>query len=47
MEEDLKLAAEQLVKVRRERLREQYVTEMAVWQRELAFRGVTIESKHS
>lgn len=45
MEEDLKLAAEQLTKVRRERLREQYAEEMAAWQRELMAKGLAIESK--
>lgn len=45
MDEDLRLAAEQLTKVRRERLREQYHSEMEGWQRELCARGLSIQSK--
>lgn len=40
--EDLKIAAEQLTKTRRERLRELYRTEMAQWQRELASKGLAV-----
>ncbi len=43
MTEDLRLAAEQLTRVRRERLREQYKAEMDHWQRELAKLGLTID----
>lgn len=43
MEKDLKLAAEQLAKARRERLRELYNAEMAGWQAELGAKGLAIE----
>jgi len=45
MAEDLALAAEQLTRVRRERLRGQYAEEMAGWQRELVAKGLAIEAK--
>lgn len=45
MAEDLMLAAAQLTKVRRERLRELYHAEMTQYQKELAAKGLTIEVK--
>jgi len=45
MAEDLRVAAEQLLRLRRERLREVYAAEMAAWQRELAAKGLTIETR--
>lgn len=45
MAEDLRVAAEQLLRLRRERLREVYATEMAAWQRELAAKGLTVETR--
>lgn len=43
MDEDLRLAASQLTRVRRERLREQYLAEMAAWQRALGERGLAFD----
>lgn len=45
MDDDVRLAAEQLTRVRRERLREQYVSEMAAWQKELAALGLALAVK--
>lgn len=45
MADDLKLMSANLVKIRRERIRELYTEEMAQLQRELAARGLTIETK--
>ena len=42
MQADLKSAAEELVKVRRERIREFYAAERAGWQAELAARGLVM-----
>jgi hypothetical protein len=44
--EDLRIAAEQLVKVRRERLRELYKAEMEAWQAELAAKGLALHASH-
>ena len=44
MEGDLKTASEELVKVRRERLRAMYAAERASWQEQLAARGLTMET---
>jgi len=42
--EDLRIAAEQLTKARRERLRELYRSEMEQWQRELAAKGLALHT---
>lgn len=44
--EDLRIAAEQLIKVRRERIRELYRVEMEGWQRELAAKGLALHVSH-
>ena len=44
MERDLKAASEELVKVRRERLRALYAEDRARWQAQLAARGLVIET---
>lgn len=44
MERDLKAASEELVKVRRERLRALYAEDRGRWQAELASRGLVIET---
>lgn len=44
MERDLKSASEELVKVRRERLRALYAEDRARWQAQLAARGLVIET---
>lgn len=44
MADDLRIAAEQLTRARRERLRELYASEMAQWQRELAAKGLAISN---
>lgn len=46
MVDDLRVAAERLTDVRRERLRELYHAEMQAWQAELAARGLTIVTHH-
>jgi hypothetical protein len=45
LEDDLRVAASQLLKARRERLRSLYASEMASWQAELAAKGKTIERR--
>ena len=44
MERDLKAASEELVKVRRERLRALYAEDRARWQAALAARGLVMET---
>jgi len=44
MEGDLKTASEELVKVRRERLRALYAADKVSWQEQLAARGLTMET---
>ena len=44
MERDLKAASEELVKVRRERLRALYAEDRARWQAQLAARGLAMET---
>jgi hypothetical protein len=44
MEGDLKTAAEELVKVRRERLRALYAADRASWQGRLAGMGLAMET---
>jgi hypothetical protein len=46
MERDLHTFAEQLVKARRERVRELYAAELAGWQAELAAKGLTIDLRN-
>jgi len=45
MDADLRTAHEQLVRARRERLRELYTAEMATWTKELAARGLAVETR--
>ena len=44
LQNDLKVASEQLVKARRERLRDLYAAELRQWQDELAQRGLALPS---
>lgn len=44
VEADLRVASEQLVKVRRERIRQLYAAETAQFQMELAAKGLTIDT---
>ena len=44
LQQDLKVASEQLVKARRERIRELYAAELRQWQGELAALGLALPS---